>query len=199
MDDLPGGPLHDRLADVIESRALLPVARLRSRVRTLRVLDEMQKTVVRLELEQAQALAPRHEAMALTPRVRLAGVLGYDKHLAAVHEALAGELGLLEDVPDLLDEAVLALGGDPRGIVTKVSVELSADFRADRAAIAVLVALAQVVQDNVPGAVEDLDPEFLHDLRVAVRRSRSVLRELRRTLPPMSWPAAARTCAGCRR
>ena len=37
---------------------------------------------------------------------------------------------------------------------------------------------------NWPGTIEQLDPEFLHDLRVAVRRTRSVLREGKKVLPP---------------
>jgi CHAD domain-containing protein len=37
-----------------------------------------------------------------------------------------------------------------------------------------------VVEANLPGTLADLDTEFLHDLRVAIRRSRSVLREMKR-------------------
>src|SRR5205807_422490 len=36
---------------------------------------------------------------------------------------------------------------------------------------------------NLPGTVTDLDPEFLHDFRVSVRRSRSVQRELKHAFP----------------
>lgn len=33
----------------------------------------------------------------------------------------------------------------------------------------------RLIQDNLPGTVADIDTEFLHDLRVAIRRSRSLL------------------------
>src|SRR5262249_15729632 len=36
---------------------------------------------------------------------------------------------------------------------------------------------------NLPGTFEDIDSEFLHDLRVAVRRARSLLRELKTVFP----------------
>ena len=36
---------------------------------------------------------------------------------------------------------------------------------------------------NLPGTIAELDPEFLHDFRVAVRRSRAVQRELRGAFP----------------
>jgi CHAD domain-containing protein len=51
-------------------------------------------------------------------------------------------------------------------------------------AAAVLKALLQVTEANIPGAVADLDPEFLHDLRVSVRRIRAVQRELRHVFEP---------------
>jgi len=47
----------------------------------------------------------------------------------------------------------------------------------------VLANLAATVEANRPGTVADLDSEFLHDLRVAVRRTRSVLAHGRQVLP----------------
>jgi CHAD domain-containing protein len=41
-----------------------------------------------------------------------------------------------------------------------------------------------VVELNLPGTVDDIDTEFLHDLRVAVRRTRSVLKEMRGVIDP---------------
>jgi CHAD domain-containing protein len=71
--------------------------------------------------------------------------------------------------------------------VTAVSspadVELSFEQPADAAAAEVLRALLEVVAGNLPGAIDDPDSEALHDLRVAVRRSRSVQRELKRVFP----------------
>jgi CHAD domain-containing protein len=43
----------------------------------------------------------------------------------------------------------------------------------------VLTQLAAIAEANLPGTLADLDTEFLHDLRVAVRRARAVLRELK--------------------
>jgi CHAD domain-containing protein len=64
-----------------------------------------------------------------------------------------------------------------------VDVELSFQQPADAAAAEVLRALLAAVEANLSGAVDDPDSEALHDLRVAVRRSRSVQRELKRVFP----------------
>jgi CHAD domain-containing protein len=47
----------------------------------------------------------------------------------------------------------------------------------------------------VPGVRADLDPEFLHDLRVAVRRTRSALGQIKGVLPPATTARFAREFA----
>ena len=84
----------------------------------------------------------------------------------------------------LADEAIRALGRDPAGLSSKVTVPLAGSMRGDAAAVAVLRALAAVIEGNLDGTVDDLDPEFLHDLRVSIRRSRAVQRQLKMVFPP---------------
>ncbi len=67
----------------------------------------------------------------------------------------------------------------------KVSVALSRDQRSDVAAAAVLRALTEAIEGNRDGAMTGEDPEFLHQLRIAVRRSRTVQRQLKGAFPPL--------------
>jgi CHAD domain-containing protein len=60
----------------------------------------------------------------------------------------------------------------------KVTVALGHHQRADAAAATVLRALLDAIRENLDGAVAGEDPEFLHQLRIAVRRSRTVQRQL---------------------
>jgi CHAD domain-containing protein len=205
VGDLPAGPLRDRLSDVIEMRALLPLVRLAVETQPVRVRNRDEKTVVRLAVTSTTALelpapaagstaiarlgpdivtAPVAGPVALATRVEVAGVLGYARPMARVEALLGDELGLSEVSAGPADEAVSALGGDPAGLRSKVRVGLRPGQRTDAAAVAVLSDLAEMVETNLPGTIDDLDSEFLHDLRVAVRRSRSVLRELKGAFPP---------------
>lgn len=68
-------------------------------------------------------------------------------------------------------------------MATKVALKLSPGERTDVAAGLVLRRLLEIAEANLPGALEGTDPEFLHDVRVSVRRARSVLRELRGVHP----------------
>jgi CHAD domain-containing protein len=182
--DLPAGPLRDHVAPLIEVRALQPLARVRAELQTLRVRNADEKTVVRLRLALPAAVDTGGEPVPLRPRLDVTGVLGYPAPLSRVREALDDADGVVATVAPLADEAIAASGGDPRGIRTKVRVPLRPDQRTDEAAVAVLTDLAGMVEANLPGTLADVDTEYLHDLRVAVRRSRSVLRELSGAFPP---------------
>jgi len=70
----------------------------------------------------------------------------------------------------------------------KVDVALGPDQRADAAAAAVLRRLLTVVAENVDGAIAGEDLEYLHQLRIAVRRSRTVQRQLRHVFPALELP-----------
>lgn len=176
---LPRGPLRDVLTKLVDVRALLPRAAVRSRERVLDVLDSEHKTVVRLRVEQ-----PRVGAVKLPPRLRVAPVRGYEQALRRVEETLANGCGFQLAQRSLLDEAVAAAGGVPGGIKARVRVELGPGQPAGSAAAAVLRSLLDVIEANLEGAVADVDTEFLHDLRVSVRRTRAVLRELRTLFEP---------------
>jgi CHAD domain-containing protein len=66
----------------------------------------------------------------------------------------------------------------------KVVVPLAYDQRADAAAGAVLRGLLEVIEGNREGAMSGVDPEYLHQLRIAVRRSRTVQRQFKHVFPP---------------
>ena len=184
VSDLAAGPVRERLAGVLEERALLPAVRVRSSVQPLAVLDGEGKTVVRLAVEYPEAVVGRSRA-ALAPRLSVQPVLGYDREYDRALSVLRGELGLEVAERPLFDDALIAAGGRPEGVSSKPRIALEAGTRADAAEAMVLRQLLTIAVANLPGAQDDLDPEFLHDLRVSIRRARSVLRELKAVNEPV--------------
>jgi CHAD domain-containing protein len=73
-------------------------------------------------------------------------------------------------------------------VVAKVDVALAHEQRADAAAAAVLRRLLAVIIENTEGSIIGRDDEYLHQLRIAVRRSRTVQRQLAGTFPPLELP-----------
>ena len=182
--DLEPGRLRELVAAVIDVRALLPLVEVEDGEWAFAVLDETEKTVARLVLDEPVAVASPQRRLSLAPRVRLTGVRGYDAELARTRGILMDRVGLRAASRSVLDDAVLAAGGTPGGVSAKVEVALAPDERADVAVASVLRRLADIMEATLPGTIADIDSEFLHDYRVAVRRSRAVLREFKRVFPP---------------
>ena len=105
-----------------------------------------------------------------------------------MRRAVEEDLGLVRAERTLADEAVLAAGGRPAGVSSKLAIELERSEPAGPAAARVLAQLQAIAEANVPGTLADLDTEFLHDLRVAVRRTRSVQRQLAPVFPARRLP-----------
>src|SRR5262245_29369841 len=79
---LPPGGLRELVAPIVEMRALTPLVRIRSRQRSLRVLDGEAKTVVRLMLEEPELAGS--SARRLDARLHVRAVRGYDQAFARV-------------------------------------------------------------------------------------------------------------------
>ena len=155
------------------------------------VLNADEKTVVRLALEQ-----PAVGDTALPPRLLVEPVRGYERDFERVVARLRAR-------PPRGGDAVrrgrTAAGGRPEGVQSKVRAELKPGTRSDVAAGLVLMPLADVAEANVPGVLDDLDTEFLHDLRVSIRRARSCCASSPACIPPRSARGCATSSSGRRR
>ena len=184
--DLPAGPLRDKLTAVLGVRTLLPVVQVESHVSNLRLLDSEEKTVLRLLLEENRYRgreAGREGPLA--SRVLLVPVKGYDKPPRDLARALQA-LGLesVKANTNLLLEAVAAAGRRPGDYSSKLNYQLHPRTRADAATKEIMLGLLNTLEANVGGTKANLDSEFLHDLRVATRRTRSALTQIKGVFSP---------------
>ncbi len=171
---LPPGPLRDLLAELAGVRALLPVARASSTVRQLRVLNDDLKTIALLTVTQLVVAAPG--APPLPARLSVTTIRGYQAQADRIIRGLTETAGLTPAPCSALGSVLAATGRQPGDYTGKIDVQLTAGMPARRAMTEVLLQLTDTLQANVPGTVRDTDTEFLHDLRVAVRRTRSALK-----------------------
>lgn len=188
--DLAPGPFRDALAEITWVRRLLPLATLAAESAETRVLDERDKTVARLRFTAAgRALAgdaapPAGGGEPLAPSLELLPVRGYPEageHLAAL---LAATPELAPADGSELGELLAAVGREPRDYSSKLALSLDPAMRADQAAHAIHRTLLATLEANEEGVRRDLDSEFLHDFRVAVRRTRSALGQIKGVYPP---------------
>ena len=86
------GALRSAVLDVIDVRALLPLVRVFERTEPFRILDSLQKTVVRVSVSSPSLLSVHGTQTPLQVRLRLHSVLGYDEELERAALLLAGPL-----------------------------------------------------------------------------------------------------------
>ncbi|MBT8135437.1 MAG: CHAD domain-containing protein [Gammaproteobacteria bacterium] len=180
--ELSRGPFRERLLELTAMRALLPVAELRSHTYQLRLRDKEEKTVARIELELA-ALNGDARVRRLPKRFQVLPVRGHPEHTRQLTDFAAGKLALPPATSSLLEDALAAIGQQPAGYSNKPAVQLDPAEPAQHAIRRILASQLKIIEINVPGTCQYVDTEHLHDLRVAVRRTRSLLGQFRKVLP----------------
>jgi len=179
---LPAGAVRAVVAPLIGPRRLIQRLRRTSTVRGLRVLDAADKTVARVEMEQARAAAAgpgKTSWRELAPRVRVVPVTGYDEAHARVERFVEAETGLAREERSRLDVALAAAGIEAADYDSKLAIRLDPALSSIAALRVVLRTLLRTVRANEDGVRADIDTEFLHDFRVAVRRTRSCLGQMK--------------------
>jgi len=180
--DFPEGDLKDRLAPIVKMRALLKLVDVYSRSRTFRILNADEKTVVRLVVEEIRLPRSRSHPTACR-HLWLKPVKGYPGHARNLADSIK-EAGLtIGTEKESFVNMLAAAGHHPGGYSSKVDVQLDPAMRSDQAAKVILRFLFGVMRANAAVFEKDLDTEILHDLRVAVRRTRSALTQIKNVFP----------------
>lgn len=177
---LPPGPLRERLLALTGKRVLLPQVHVTGRRQTgeRRRSEGAPKVRIHLDTELRIGEQPAPwEAI-----IEVEELAGGAKAAARLRRALERQ-GLEGRPEDGLELAAIAAGVHLAGWQGPPQVELDRRMPALTGFRAALRACAEVLEGTWQGTIDDLDPEYLHELRVAVRRSRSLLAEGRRVLP----------------
>lgn len=160
--DLAPGPVRDALPEISPLRCLLRMGRGGMRRARIALIDDLEKTRARAEL---LLLDPETPGQGVT-LANLQPIRGYDKAYDQLSNWLVG---------DGMDGLYIRLFPDLLSYQAKPRIEMSGEESAFQAANDIIAAYLPVARANEPGVIKDLDTEFLHDYRVALRKIRSVV------------------------
>jgi CHAD domain-containing protein len=173
--NLAAGPVSARVASLIAPRALVPVVTVAAPTAVYRLLNSDRKTVARLVVSRPTVIgSPR--SVPLPPRLTVTEVRGYQGEARRAVRLVSAVPGIRAAAEPLFAAALRALGRRPGDYSNKVGAEITAAMPAAGAAAAILLRLLDTIEANVVGVLADTDTEFLHDLRVGARRTRSALK-----------------------
>ncbi|MCG6937761.1 MAG: CHAD domain-containing protein [Gammaproteobacteria bacterium] len=168
VSELPDGRVKSALSFVSPLRRLLPVARGTSSLQQIRVVDDVQKTHVRVNLQTFRVKG-------IATRVTLAtlqGLRGYDEAFELMRQQLE-TLGWKQE-PDI-SSLYARLNPHYQPYNPKPDIAIAKEERAFQAASDIIKTYIGIARCNEPGILADIDTEFLHDYRVSLRKVRSVL------------------------
>lgn len=175
--------LERELLPLLGIRALIPCAAVKRKKRYYHLLNKDEKIILRFCLEQNSSPC-QGVAQETGGCIRLYGLRGYEKVFSRIGRMLS-EKGLQEGCGEnfLLRQAMAAGNRQPLEYSSKFSVILDERQTIAEAARDIFQLLAADMAENLPGILCDWDSEFLHDYRVALRRSRSLLSSLKKMVP----------------
>jgi CHAD domain-containing protein len=180
--DIPDGDLKKELAPILSVRALRKLAELHSRSTPYRIANREGKTVARILHEEIR-IVPDTDGPALAETLwwkPARGGLGESQEVRKRLEEAGFTANAKEDI---FFAAMKESGKEPGDYSTKPDIPLDPGMRSDEAVKIVLRFLLQVMRANEENLEKDLDTEFLHDYRVALRRTRSALSQMKRVFP----------------
>ncbi len=173
LNKLPESPLQKALCKLLDMRVLLPQIEVKSTVYKIHLVDAEKKTILRLLIEESSQNKTRSRRLILQP------IRGYSKPFKQVKKILKAIPELAKAKQSLFEEFLAAEGKKPCNYSSKINFHFAPDCRSDVAAKVIHLHLLTIVKANIPGVAADLDSEFLHDMRVAIRRMRSALTQIK--------------------
>lgn len=183
--ELPDSVVRTRLEDLLEIRALLPVGECTIQRQAGRLRSPAGDTAVLLQVEIATVIDGSGRAAGEpVSRIEVVALPGFEDVFEDVLYRLRTLAGAGDDdATGLMELAVAARGRHIGDYSSKLKLQLDPNQSADSALRSILLTLLGTLRANVEGVIADHDTEFLHDFRVATRRTRAALAQLKGVLP----------------
>jgi len=181
LSDVPSGSLREKIAPILAMRALLTLFAMDTQCTPISIMNNDAKTVVRL-LCETDTMAEAQDAQPFATCLWLKPVRGYAKEAKRLSKWLTNR-GWSLSHDRLYLQGLAAVEKHPGTYSSKIRLQLQPTLHADEATKIILRNLLHVIKCNEEGIKNDIDTEFLHDFRVAIRRTRSALGQIKGVFP----------------
>ena len=170
--DFESAEMRAKLEGMLGLRGLAPVVDGTFTLRRDELRNELGKIVCRIEWSSVSA--GKRESHELTHSCRVTPLLGYEAEAARVVERLVSR-GAVTAGKGPLEVLLRHANSMPQEYTLRPEFGLEMATPAREAVGRIVRAILNIAIDNVPGILNDLDTEFLHDYRICLRKIRSVL------------------------
>lgn len=193
--DLNQGEVRQTIAPIADIRAMSEIVLLKRTTTQYDLRNKDGKTVARLFLEEGVAHGNGCSKgygkgyggdceQNLEPLLRVEQLKGYENPFSRVVRCIC-RAGLQEPAGEatMFLRGLSAIGRQVFDYSSNFDIQLEQDCTVRQAFRRICLQLVESMERNYTGVLEDIDSEFLHDFRVAVRRTRSLISQLKKYLP----------------
>jgi CHAD domain-containing protein len=179
--DFPPSAFQSLLKKVIDVRALLALFRWDIQSTPGFLLNNDEKRVIRISFNKTY-LNQGKKKVQFRNSLSLQSIRGYGQDLQRALDAVHGFSVKAEPGSDFL-QALSQLNFRPGKYSSKITIRLKKTETSREAARKILNQFLRIMRQNEKGIIDDIDTEFLHDYRVAIRRTRSFLSQAKGIFP----------------
>ncbi len=176
-DALAPCQLKEKLGSCSTIRAFMKLCSVDALMRSYRVLDENEKTIAILTSESLR-IVEHHVQEPFTHFFALSPCRGYEDEMVRVEKSLMNNDTTLE-FRELFKVMMQAAGHRVQNYSSKIRLTLDPNAPIHESTQRLLQFTFSVMRQNEAGIKKNIDSEFLHDYRVALRRTSSILKQLK--------------------
>lgn len=178
--ELPSGELAERLKQLISVRALVEKDAFGVSHESFVLLNEDEKTVAR-----AETYSIKNQRDQLSRFVRIVPLRGYAQECELVLRLLSGFSEPSEALT--FRDLLMNFGCNIEIPESKPAFDLDATDSAEAAVTRMAAKMIQLARCQEEGIIDDIDTEFVHQYRVNIRKTRSLISLFRKTLSPQRY------------
>ncbi len=179
---LPPGRLRERLIKLCKLRALMLRASVDLELTPFEIRNAADKVTVRLANIRFRSNG-RSRPRSIHRQLLLEPLRGYGRDAVHIREVVEQRLALEPEAEDPFERICRHDGLQPGQYQTRLNFDLVPEERSDQVLARLLLFLLDIMEVNETGIRDDIDSEFLHDFRIACRRSRTLISQVREVLP----------------
>lgn len=174
--DFPDLEFKKILKNILDVRALIKIIEFEESIDIYNVLNEDAKTVARIGFHKMTGfdmLGKKQQA----DFIDVMPLRGYGGELKVIYDRIR-KLKISPVIENTSFVFLRESGIEPGKYSSKIDIALDPDEHCSRAMKIILKQMLNVIKQNEDGIKKDIDTEFLHDFRVAIRRTRSAISQI---------------------
>lgn len=183
LENINDGEFKKMLEKIMLPRKLFRLGTINLNANVFKVLNEDEKTIAKIYYNSYYPALSSENTKGINI-LQVQSVRGYKKEFSRIKKEINNNNYLSNSKYDILHFAAELVNKKPGDYSSKTDIPIHAAMQSIEALQSVFQTLYSTIRMNEPFVLKDQDTEFLHDYRVAIRKTRSALSQIKDVMSP---------------